>query len=108
MARTSSAETLGSLKQAETDIAVLQVQVQNTNEKIDGVKVDLKDLREHIDTQTTINTELINKHQKSNSAFFTNIETKLSSLEKWSWMLMGGSAVLGAIGWAGLSKLLGM
>ena len=40
-----AAVRLSKIKQAETDIAVLQFQVKNLDDKIDDLKTDIKDLK---------------------------------------------------------------
>lgn len=101
----SSAE---SLKQAETDIAVLQVQYTNLDEKMDGVKQDVKDLRDHIDGQTSQTHSMIKSFQEENKKIMGDMSSKISAIEKWRWMLMGAGVLAGAMGWGAVGKLLGM
>lgn len=90
---------LSKIKQAETDIAVLQVQVKNLDEKIDDLKVDIKDLRSSIEKGSEDTLALIKDFQTSNSASHDDLAEKVAVLEKMRWMLLGAAAVAGAMGW---------
>lgn len=94
------------LKQAETDIAVLQVQVKTLDEKIDDIKVDLKDIRDSLDESNVNTQEMIREVQKSNIEAHSSMANKISQLERWRWMMMGAGVVIGALGFETLSKLL--
>ena len=107
------------LKQTETEVAVLQVQYSHLNEKVDEIKADLKDFRDHIDNHmAAINTaikdskdhfeETLTALQLENKKQHGELEKKVSALEKWRWMLMAAGVFAGAIGWPALSKLFGM
>ena len=105
MAQTSSVQQL---KQAETEIAVLQVQYGNINEKVDDLKSDLKDLRSHIDTHMDTTHKLIKDFQDENKKQHDAVDKKVSALEKWRWMLMGAGVLAGALGFPMIEKLLGI
>ena len=96
------------LQQAETEIAVLQVQYVYLNEKVDDIKTGLKDLTNHIDNQTESTQQLIKAFQKENKKQHDEVNEKIASFEKWRWMLMGAGVLAGAIGWPTLSALIGM
>jgi len=96
------------LKQTETDIAVLQIQFKNLDEKVDELKVDMKDMRVEIQDQTSSTHALIKGFQHTNVNAHNEMAKKISALEKWRWMLMGAGVVIGALGWPALSKILGM
>ena len=96
------------LQQAETEIAVLQVQYVYLNEKVDDIKTGLKDLTNHIDNQTESTQQLIKDFQKENKKLHDDVNEKIASFEKWRWMLMGAGVLAGAIGWTTLSAFLGM
>ena len=96
------------LKQTETEIAVLQVQYSHLNEKVDDVKTGLKDLELHIDNHMNDTHKLIREFQDENKRQHDEVNKKVSSLEKWRWMLMGAGALAGALGWPVAAKLLGM
>jgi uncharacterized coiled-coil DUF342 family protein len=96
------------LKDAETDIAVLQVQYTYLTEKIDDVKTGLKDLETHIDTHMKKTNSLIKDFQTENEKQHEEVNKKVAALEKWRWMLMGAGILAGALGWPTLSALFGM
>ena len=95
-------------KQTETEIAVLQVQYQNIDQKVGDLKTDLKELRDHIDTHMEITNSMIKDFQTENKKQHDEVNKKVNALEKWRWMLMGAGVLAGALGWPALSKLLGM
>jgi len=105
MAQSSSVQQL---KQAETEIAVLQVQYGNLNEKVDDLKTDLKDFRSEIKIQLQETHELIKGFQDDNKKQHDTVEKKISALEKWRWMLMGAGVLAGALGFPVIEKMLGM
>ena len=96
------------LKQTETEVAILQVQYKNIEEKVDDLKTDLKDLRTHLDTHTETTQSLIKEFQTTNVASHKAMDTKISTLEKWRWMLMGAGVLAGALGFPAIEKLLGI
>ena len=96
------------LKQAETEIAVLQVQYGNINEKVDDLRTDLKDFRNEIKTQIQETHDLIKGFQDENNAQHDEVNKKISALEKWRWMLMGAGVLAGAMGFDVIEKMLGM
>ena len=92
----------------ETEVAVLQVQYQNLNEKVDDLKIGLKDLTLHIDDHMESTHNLIKEFQEENKKQHDEVNKKISSLEKWRWMLMGAGILAGAIGFPTIEKLLGI
>jgi uncharacterized coiled-coil DUF342 family protein len=95
-------------KQNETEIAVLQVQYKNLDEKFDDLKTGLKDLRDHIDNHIDDTQNMIRDFQTENKKQHDEVNKKVNALEKWRWMLMGAGVLAGALGWPALSKMLGM
>jgi uncharacterized coiled-coil DUF342 family protein len=95
-------------KQNETEIAVLQVQYKNLDEKFDDLKTGLKDLRDHIDNHIDDTQKLIKDFQTENKKQHDEVNKKVNALEKWRWMLMGAGVLAGALGWPALSNMLGM
>ena len=92
--------------QPETEIAVLQVQVKNIEDKIGELKVDLKDVSDSIDRQAA-NTNAILKDMKDvSTTAHKAMSDKINSLEKWRWMLMGAGVILGSIGFDSIARLL--
>lgn len=95
-----------SIKQAETDIAVLQVQVKNVDDKIGEIKENVKDLRETIDVHAHENQRMLKEMKEASSSAHKAMSDKISQLEKWRWMMMGAGVVLGTLGYDTLAKLL--
>ncbi len=95
-------------KNNETEIAVLQVQYKNLDEKFDDLKTGLKDLRDHIDNHIDDTQNMIRDFQTENKKQHDEVNKKVNALEKWRWMLMGAGILAGALGWPALSKVLGI
>lgn len=94
-------------KQTETDIAVLQVQYSNLTEKVDDLKTGLKDLKNIIDDNNTVTQEMITAFQKINVESHNEMAKKITALEKWKWMLMGGGMLAGTVLQPLIYKMLG-
>jgi phage shock protein A len=95
-----------SIQQAETDIAVLQVQVQNIEEKVSDIKADLRDIQTKMEENSDKQITLINTMQDSSEKAHKSLSEKIIALEKWRWMMMGAGIVIGSLGFDTLSKLL--
>ena len=93
------------IKQAETDIAVLQVRFSNLDEKMDDLKVDISDIRAEIKDTSEKSTALIKDFQADNVKSHKEMSNKISSLEKWRWMIMGAGIVIGSLGSFAVSVL---
>jgi archaellum component FlaC len=93
---------------AETDIAVLQVQVQNLDEKIDEIKFDVKELHECLDKNMLETRIFLKEFQEETSKQHEELSEKVSSIEKIKWMLLGAAAVAGATGIEAIQMLLAM
>lgn len=114
MAQASAAQKL---RETEAEIAVLQVQYSNLNEKVEDLKIGLKDLNTSLDIhmsdlRTSINdakdefNKSLKEFQADNKKQHDAVEKKVSALEKWRWMLMGAGVLAGALGWPVASKML--
>jgi len=97
--------TVRKLKQTETDIAVLQVQVANLDEKIDDLKSDLTEIKESLKQNAQRNSDMLEEFKKENAEQHNELAEKVSSLERWRWMLMGAAALAGALGWSGIQNI---
>lgn len=97
--------TVRKLKQTETDIAVLQVQVANLDEKIDDLKSDLMEIKESLKSNAEHNEAMMEQFKKENAEQHSELAEKVSSLERWRWMLMGAAALAGALGWSGIQSI---
>jgi FtsZ-binding cell division protein ZapB len=97
---------LSKIKQAETDIAVLQVQVTNLDEKVEEVKVDIRDLRHAIEKGSEDTLNQIKELQASNSDSHEKLAERVAALDKLRWMLLGAAAVGGAMGYETFQMLI--
>ena len=93
-------------KQTETDIAVLQTQVANINEKIDDLKSDIAEIKHAIELHAQHSAEMMNEFKKENSEQHAELAKKVSTLEKWRWMIMGAAALAGALGFSAARVML--
>ena len=96
------------LQQAETEIAILQVQFKNIDDKVDDLKADLKEIRKGMDDNNDSTHVLLKEFQSANVLAHKDMSNKITALEKWRWMLMGAGLLLGALGSTALGKLVGM
>lgn len=95
-----------SVNSTDTDVAVLQVQVNNIETKINELKIDLKEVHECLDKNAEETHNLIKELQATNDASHKALTDKVSALEKWRWMMMGAGVVIGSMGFDTLAKLL--
>jgi len=94
------------IQQAETDIAVLQVQVENIEEKVSEIKADLKHIQTKIEEHASTQVRLMSAMKDASEDAHKSLSNKISALEKWRWMMMGAGVVIGSLGFDTLSKLL--
>jgi predicted RNase H-like nuclease (RuvC/YqgF family) len=99
------AARLSKVKQTETDIAVLQVQVANLDEKIDDLKSDLLEIKNSLKQNAEHNETMIEQLKKENAEQHSELAEKVEALEKWRWMLIGAAALAGAMGWTTVQAL---
>jgi uncharacterized protein Yka (UPF0111/DUF47 family) len=92
--------------QPETEIAVLQIQVKNLEEKIGELKVDLKALHEAIESNAEETRNMLKTMREQDVKEHGELANKISALEKWRWMLMGAGVVIGSLGFPTVSALL--
>jgi len=100
------AKTVRMPTQTKTEIAVLQVQVKNIEDKVGEIKEDLKSVHECLDRNSAEMKELIKEMQDADSQAHVALSQKVSALEKWRWMMMGAGIVIGSLGFDTLGKLL--
>lgn len=99
------AATARKIKQTETDIAVLQVQVANLDEKIDDLKSDLTEIKESLKQNAQHSSDMLEEFKKENAEQHAELAEKVTSLERWRWMLMGAAALAGAMGFETIQTL---
>jgi DNA repair exonuclease SbcCD ATPase subunit len=92
--------------QTQTDIAVLQVHVETIQHSITDLKADIKEIhtgmeknmQEMKQSLLAIQSSAVDEHRK--------LSEKISSLEKWRYMIMGAGIVLGAVGFNTFSSVI--
>jgi len=92
--------------QPETEIAVLQFQVKNLEEKIGELKVDLKALHDAIEANADETRRMLKSMREQDVKEHSELAGKISVLEKWRWMMMGAGIIIGSIGFPTLSAML--
>jgi len=80
-------------------ISVVEIKVENINEKIDNLKVDVKDMHDCLDrTRDEIKGQLKEMYDASCTQH-AELAKKISSIEKmkekWTWIIAGGIATAG-------------
>ena len=100
------AKTVVMPQQTQTEIAVLQVQVKNIEEKVGEIKEDLKSVHDCLDRNSAEMKQMIKEMQDADSQAHVALSQKVSALEKWRWMMMGAGIVIGSLGFESLGKLL--
>ncbi len=94
------------MPKTETDVAVLQVQVQNITNDIGEIKSDIKEVHIVIEKNNTVTQQFLKEMKEASSTAHKSMSDKISSLEKWRWMMMGAGIVIGSLGFDTLAKLL--
>ena len=92
--------------QPETEIAVLQFQVKNLEEKIGELKLDLKALHDAIEANAEETRKMLKSMREQDVKEHTELASKISVLEKWRWMMMGAGIIIGSMGFPTVSALL--
>jgi len=94
------------MPKTETDIAVLQVEVQNITDDIREIKADIRDI--HVEmVKNNDDTRVMLKGMKdASSNAHQAMSEKITALEKWRWMMMGAGVVIGSLGFDTIAKLL--
>lgn len=94
------------MPKTETDIAVLQVQVQNIENDISEIKTDIKEVTSSIAKNNEDTHKFLKEMKDASSNAHKSMSDKISALEKWRWMMMGAGIVLGSLGYDTISNLL--
>jgi uncharacterized membrane protein len=92
--------------QPETEIAVLQIQVKNLEEKIGELKLDLKALHDAIESNAEETRKMLKSMREQDVKEHGELASKISVLEKWRWMMMGAGIIIGSMGFPAVSALL--
>lgn len=93
-------------EQTKVDIAILQVQVKNIEDKVSEIKEDLKSVHDCLDRNSEEMKVMIKEMQESDNVAHAALAKKVSALEKWRWMMMGAGVVIGSLGFEAVAKLL--
>jgi chromosome segregation ATPase len=94
------------MPKTETEIAVLQVQVQNIENDISEIKTDIKEVTSSIAKNNEDTHQFLKEMKDDSSNAHKSMSDKISALEKWRWMMMGAGIVLGSLGYDTISNLL--
>ena len=94
------------MPKTETDIAVLQVQVQNITNDISEIKADIKDVNISMAKNNEDTHQLLKEMKDASAGALKSMSDKISALEKWRWMMMGAGVVIGSLGFDTIAKLL--
>ena len=94
------------MPKTETDIAVLQVQVQNITNDISEIKADIKDVNISMAKNNEDTHQLLKEMKDASAGAHKSMSDKISALEKWRWMLMGAGVVIGSMGFPTVAGLL--
>lgn len=82
-------------------IGIVETKVENLNEKLDDLKVDVKDMHDCLDQTRDLLAEQLKCMAETSSAQHAEMAKKIAAMEKlkdkWTYATMGGIVV---IGWA--------
>jgi len=94
------------MPKTETEIAVLQIQVQNITNDISEIKADIKDVNICMAKNNEDTHQLLKEMKEASANAHKSMSDKVSALEKWRWMMMGAGVVIGSLGFDSIAKLL--
>ena len=94
------------MPKTETDIAVLQVEVQNITDVIREIKTDIRDIHVEMVKNNDDTRVMLKGLKDASSNEHEVLSAKITALEKWRWMMMGAGVVIGSLGFDSMAKLL--
>ncbi len=94
------------IQQMHTDVAVLQAHMGHIDEKVQEVRNDVKSIESKMEQNHLATAKLFKELREDNAEAHKEVTDKITALEKWKWMVMGGSMALGALGFDVITKLL--
>lgn len=94
------------MPKTETDIAVLQVEVQNITDVIREIKTDIRDIHVEMVKNNDDTRVMLKGLKDASSNEHEVLSAKITALEKWRWMMMGAGVVIGSLGFDTIAKLL--
>ena len=94
-------EAVAQLATLPERVSVLEIKIENNAEKLDDLKLDLKEVHDCLDrTGESLHATLKEMHEESGKQH-SELAAKISELEKfkqkWVYMIMGGVAVFGFV-----------
>ena len=93
------------IPQTQTEVAVLQVKVDNIEGKLIDIKEDLKSMHQSLEKNSTETQQMIKEMRDDSNQGHKELGIKVSNLEKWRWMMMGAGIVIGSLGFETVAKL---
>ena len=82
-------------------VGVLETKVQHIDEKLDDLKVDVKDMHDCLDRTRDGIHDSLNSMREESTSQHNQLASKISELEKyrmkWTYMVAGAVAVLGIL-----------
>ena len=82
-------------------IGIVETKVENLNEKLDELKVDIKDMHDCLDKTRDALTDKLNEMYNASCTQHAELAQKIGDLEKVRqkimWMVAGGVAVVGIL-----------
>lgn len=93
-------------------VTVLETQMQSVSQNVEKLETRLEgqyqtlhsrisdmrdDLRTEIDKKHDAMVTMLKEHMKAEQEHHETIQDKMSSMEKWRWMIMGAAGVVGYI-----------
>ena len=94
------------MPKTETEIAVLQVEVQNITDVIREIKTDIRDIHVEMVKNNDDTRVMLKGLKDASSNEHEAMSAKITALEKWRWMMMGAGVVIGSLGFDTVAKLL--
>lgn len=80
-------------------IGIVETKVENLNEKLDDLKVDVKDMHDCLDQTRDLLAEQLKCMAETSSAQHAEMAKKIAAMEKlkdkWTYATMGGVVVIG-------------
>ena len=93
------------IPQTQTEVAVLQVKVDNIEGKLIDIKEDLRYMHQSLEKNSSETQKMIKEMRDDSNQGHKELGTKVSNLEKWRWMMMGAGIVIGSLGFETVAKL---
>lgn len=90
----------------ETEVEVMKVRVENIEKDVCEIKGEVKGLHGVIDKSAETTQQLIKEMRQSSEIAHASLASKISTLERWRWMMMGAGIVIGSLGFDTIAKLL--